>query len=133
MVVARDTALPYPLPRGLQDTEPEPEPEPDPTVTVTVAQLAEATGAPTGVAERLLPVATRKVVDYAPQAPTEMLNEAVIRFAGYLVESGFGATRSRTVGSLSLESVVNHSTAFRNSGAAMLLTYHKVRRAGSIG
>ena len=34
---------------------------------------------------------------------------------------------------MSVEYQMNHAAAFRNSGAAMLLTGHKVRRAGSVG
>ena len=125
------TALPYPPPGA---SKPAVVPGTDTgAVTISVAQLAEATGAPTAVAERLLQVGAQIVVDYAPQAPTSLLNEAVIRFAGYLAQSDFGGVRSETIGPMSVEHVVNHSAAFRNSGAAALLTRHKQRRAGSIG
>ena len=91
------TALPYPPPPGVTpnaDTG---------SVTLTAAELAEATGldrtdAPAAVSERLLQVAARMVLDYAPQAPTVLLNEAVIRFGGYLAQSDFGGVRSESLG-----------------------------------
>ena len=133
MAVARGTALPYPLPPGLK-TEPEPDPEPvTHEVTITAEQLAAETTAELGRAERVLPVAARMVLDYAPNAPTELLNEAVVRFGGYLLGSGYGEVRTETLGPMSVEHVVNHAAAFRNSGAAALLTRYKVRRAGAIG
>ena len=46
-----------------------------------------------------------------------MLNEACIRYSGYLYESGFGGVRSETLGAKSVEHVVNHAAMFRNSGA----------------
>ena len=107
-------------------------------VTLTAAQLAEATGldrtdAPAAVAERLLQVAARAVLDYAPEAPVALLNEAAIRFGGYLAQSDFGAVRSESLGPASVEYNLNHAAAFRNSGAAALLTNYKRRRAGAIG
>ena len=127
VAVGRGTALPYPPPPGC-------EPEPDTSaVTITAAQLATATGAPETVTERLLPVATRAVLDYAPNAPTVLLNEAVIRFAGYLAQSDYGGVRSETLGPKSVEYQMNHAVMFRNSGAAALLTRYKARRAGAIG
>ena len=101
-------------------------------VTLTAAELADGTGATIERATRVLAVAVQLVTDYAPQAPTEALNEAVIRFAGYLMASDFGAVRAESLGPQSAEYVVNHSPAFRNSGAAMLLTRYKRRRAGAI-
>ena len=100
-------------------------------VTLTPAGLAEALpkGAP---AARLLPVAVALVQDYAPDAPEALQNEAVIRFAGYLAEARFGAVSSRSVDPLSQEYVVNHAPAFRNCGAAALLTRYRVRRGGAI-
>ena len=97
-------------------------------VTLTAAELADGTGATIERATRVLAVAAQLVTDYAPQAPTE----AVIRFAGYLMASDFGAVRAESLGPQSAEYVVNHSPAFRNSGAAMLLTRYKRRRAGAI-
>ena len=129
MVVARDTALPYPLPAGLSDDD-------DTTttgVTITADVLAAEIRATEPRAARLLEVATEHVERYAPDAPSSLLNESVIRFAGYLNGSDYGGFRQQTVGPKTLEFVVNHAAAFRNSGAAMLLSVYKVRRAGAIG
>ena len=133
------TARPHPAPPCPGD-KPAPEPVETGRVTITAARLADSVP-PTiimprmtlAIAERLLGVASRMVLDYAPKAPTVMLNEAVIRFAGYLLQSDFGEVRSATVGPMSIEYNTNHAAAFRNSGAAMLLTRYKVRRAGHIG
>ena len=128
----RSTALPYPPPPGVTpnaDTG---------SVTLTVVQFAEATGLdvsdpPAGTAERLLQVAARMAMDFAPQAPTVLLNEATVRLGGYLAQSDFGGVRSESLGPKSIEYVTNHAAAFRNSGAAALLTRYKRRRAGAIG
>ena len=137
MAVSRGTALPYPEPPGLKsDDAPTPAPTPAPTtnpVTVTAAELAAEAGIDTDRAARILRVASQTVTDYAPLAPTVMLNEAVYRYGGYLGQSDYGETRTETLGPLSIEHVVNHAAAFRNSGAAALLTRYKVRRAGAIG
>ena len=62
-------------------------------VSIGAQALADATGAELGNATRLLAVATLRVQDYAPDAPTALQDEAVIRFAGYLDTSSatFGA------------------------------------------
>ena len=128
------TARPFPAPPCPGD-KPAPEPVESGRVTITAAQLAETVAPPMtpAVAERLLGVASRAALDYAPKAPAVMLNEAVVRFAGYLNQSDFGGVRSETLGPMSVEYVVNHAAAFRNSGAGMLLTRYKVRRAGHVG
>lgn len=129
MAVNRGTALPYPPPPGLAgDSD-----DDSGRVTITAAELATATGATDDVAERLLGVAARACTDFAPDAPTELLDEAVVRFAGYLAQSDFGGVRTESLGEKSVEYQMNHAAMFRNSGAAALLTRHKVRRAGSIG
>ena len=101
-------------------------------MALTADQLAAESGATLERASRVLPVAERMVEDYAPGAPPELKDEAAIRFGGYLLGSDFGAVRSETLGPLERELVVNHAGAFRNSGAAMLLTRYRVRRAGAI-
>ena len=134
MAVSRGTALPYPPPPGLKATEPEPTPEPDPPeVTVTAQQLADESGVSLERATRVLPVAARMVTDYAPTAPVELLDEATYRFGGYLLASGYGETRTETIGPMSIEHQTNHSGMFRNCGAAALLTHFKRRRGGAIG
>ena len=84
--------------------------------------------------ERVLPVAAQFADDYlnGGTAPESLIDEAVIRFASYLVGSDVGAIRTESEGEKSVEYVVNHSSAFRNSGAASLLTRYRIRRAGKI-
>ena len=98
-------------------------------VTLTVAQLAEVIS---GDAARLLPVVQAVVQDYAPKAPEALQNEAAIRFASYLADAGSGASSRIEIGELTVERVTNHAPAFRNCGAAALLTRYRVRRAGAI-
>ena len=102
-------------------------------MAVTADQLAAESGATVDRATRVLPVATRMVQDYAPLAPAEMKDEATIRFGGYLLGSDYGTVQSETIGPFSRTFPVNHAAAFRNCGAAMLLTRYKIRRAGMIG
>ena len=78
-------------------------------------------------------VAAAMVEQYAPGAPGPLKDEAVIRFAGYLAQSDFGTIGKEVIGPRDVEYVTNHASAFRNSGAAMLLTRWRVRRAGAIG
>ena len=104
-------------------------------VTLAVSEFADAIGLASNLetAGRLLAVAVEQVTRYAPRAPAAMANEAAIRFGGYLAQSDFGGIRQEGIGEKSVEYVTNHAAAFRNSGAAALLTRYKVRRAGSIG
>ena len=79
-------------------------------------------------------LAAAVVEKYAPGAPASVKDEAVIRFAGYMAQSvSYGATRKGGTGPLSIEYVTNHSSMFRNCGAAALLTNWRIRRAGAIG
>ena len=73
------------------------------------------------------------VEQYAPGAPDALQNEAAVCFAGYLAQSDFGSIMKETVGPSSFDFVTNHAGAFRNCGAAMLLSRWRVRRAGAIG
>ena len=106
------------------------------SVTLTAAELAAEIGGDELSASRLLAVASVMVEQYAPEAPAALQNEAVIRFAGYLAGSAYpfyGAVASETVGPVNYSFPVNHADAFRRSGAAMLLTRYRVRRAGLAG
>lgn len=111
-------------------------------VPLTVADLTDAlwpqrvrplTPAESQRIERLLEVGQHTVDDYAPAAPQVLKNEAVIRFSGYLAlsENFFGTVRSESLGPRSAEHVTNHAAAFRNSGAAMIVTKHRRRRGGA--
>lgn len=77
--------------------------------------------------------AAARVQNYAPLAPQSVRDEATIRFSGYLNQSDFGGVRKEGIGEKDVEYVVNHAAAFRNSGAAGLLSPWRRRRAGSIG
>ena len=103
-------------------------------VTLTASELAEIIGTELDEAERLLAVASAMVSRYAPDAPTAVVNEATVRFSGYLASSeasGYGAYRQVGVGfDVGLQHL--HGPAFRNSGAAMLLSPWRIRRAGAI-
>ena len=95
--------------------------------------LATETGATLHRARRVLPAVMRRVEDYAPAAPTELKREAAIRFGGYILSSDFGAISKESLGPMDRELTVNHSNAWRNSGAAALIARYRVRRAGAIG
>ena len=130
------TALPFTTAVGCPpDAEPVPTPGPAPTpsaVTITADELAAETSITEARAARLLPVAVAIVSEYAPLAPVAILNEAVIRLVGYLGSVDYGTIRSESLGPMAVDYVTNHSAAFRNSGAAMLLTRWRRRRAGVI-
>ena len=100
---------------------------------LTAAALAAETGADLARAERVLPAASAMVERYAPTAPAALKNEAIIRFGGYLLGSDYGGVARESIGPKEVEYAANHANAWRNSGAAMLLTRWKRRRAGAIG
>ena len=64
-------------------------------VTLTATELAEALRAEQALADRLLPVATAIVDDYAPDAPAALANEATIRFAGYIARTDHFGSRAQ--------------------------------------
>ena len=68
---------------------------------------------------RLLAYATEAAVKFAPEAPSELLDESAIRIAGYLYDA---PTAARGVG---------YAAVLRNSGAAGMLLPYRVHRAGS--
>ena len=101
--------------------------------SAAVAYLRPVIGATDNeTAERLGGIAAAMVEQYASAAPQVARNEAVIRFAGYLLEASPGSHRSEKIGELSVDHA-NHASAFRNCGAAALLGRWRVRRAGAIG
>ena len=85
------------------------------------------------LAQRVGAAASAMIEQYAPNAPQELKDEAVIRFAGYLAHGDFGTVAKEEIGPRSMEHVTNHAAMFRNSGAAALLSRWRVRRAGKIG
>ena len=106
-------------------------------MAVKAQQLADESGhfGPDGLARaaRILAVAVAAVEDYAPGAPDVLKDEAVYRFGGYLIGSDYGQVAKETVGPQAFEYPINHASAFRNCGAAMLLTRYRVRRARAVG
>ena len=115
-------------------------PWPAPTATVArAAAVARLRAAVEGRAAEsdedaaaLGELASARVEREAPGAPQSIRDEAVIRYAGYMAGSDYGALRGETIGPRSIEYVSNHANAWRNSGAAGLLSPWKVRRAGAI-
>ena len=98
-------------------------------VTITALQLAAALRIGDGstalaepqasVISRILATATAVVERYAPEAPSEVQNEAVVRLAGYLYDAPPGAS-TRT------------ASAMRDSGAMDLLSTYRIIRARGI-
>ena len=84
-------------------------------------------------ADALGRVASARVEIEAPAAPAAARDEAVIRYAGYMAGADFGGIRREEIGPLSIEFVANHAPAWRNCGAAGLLSPWKIRRAGVVG
>ena len=71
------------------------------TTAITAAGLAAELDIPLPIAERLCAVAYEVVAEYAPGAPQPLVDESIVRFAGYLASSagsGFGAMRKTEVG-----------------------------------
>ena len=93
-------------------------------VDLTVAALAAAlrlgdSAEETAEATRLLGYATTAVETYAPAAPANVQNEAVIRLAGYLFDMPMAARGAA------------YANAARNSGALRMLLPWRIHRAGS--
>ena len=99
------------------------------TFTLTALELGMAIGTDLQTAGELLSVVVNEVEAYAPLAPGPNKREAVIRFAGYLKNAENLGVSNQTFGPKSTEIIVNHSSAFQNCGAKMLLSRYKVRRA----
>ena len=82
--------------------------------------------------QRLGASVSARVEEYAPGAPQDVRDEALVRAAAWLQDTA-GADRERGVGPLSIEPApVNSGAWFLHSGCASLLTRWKQRRAGAI-
>ena len=105
-------------------------------VTLTIADVATSWGTSNDAnrATRILAAATEKVREYLGDAyadtPESVVNEAVVRFGGYLAQSDYGGVQSEGEGPLTVAYTTNHANMFRTSGAMALLSPYKVRRAG---
>ena len=106
---------------------------PAPTPPITAAELAEMIGADATRAGYVLAAVWPRVDQYAPDAPTEVQREAIIRFAGWLVQAPAGGVRSESTGDISTTFSPSMLSGFRASGAAALLSPWRARRAGAIG
>ena len=92
-------------------------------VTLTVAALAAAIRVGSTTAEvaevtRLLAVSTTAVEKFAPDAPSDIQNEAVVRMAGWMFDA---------------PAVTRAIDPLRASGAVALLNPYRVHRAGLVG
>ena len=76
--------------------------------------------------ERLRPVAVVLCNKFADAAPDEVKSEAMIRWIGGMLESGFGAKFTSQVRPL------NHSSMWRTCGALGLLYPWRVQRGGVV-
>ena len=79
--------------------------------------------------DALMAVASAMIEAEAPDAPQAIKNEAVLRFAGYLAQSGYGAIESERDGEREISHRASHAAMFRHCGAMGLLARWKVRRA----
>ena len=105
----------------------------DTTYTLTALELGMAISTDLQTAGELLAVGVAMVEDYAPGAPGSHKRESIIRFCAYLKNAENPGHTDETFGPKALSGIiVNHASAFRNSGAAMLLTRHRRRRGGKI-
>ena len=106
-------------------------------LATATTRLKAAISAPDSISDERIggigAAASAMIERYAPGAPVALRDEALIRAAGYLLDAGTGAVAKESVGPLSLDRVTNHAPAFRNCGAAALLSRWRVRRAGAIG
>ena len=99
-----------------------------------VACLAAAIGVTDeDTLDRLGAAAATLVERYAPDAPSEIKNEAVVRAAGWLAQQPAASVRSESVGDIRTSYMPTHLSALRHSGAMALLSPWKIRRAGAIG
>ena len=109
------------------------------SIAISVLKDAISPGASSIEIERLGAACSARIELYAPLAPAAIRTAALILFAGYLAEAsrrGFGVLRSETtdLGDVKLvhDSITNHSAAFKNCGAAGILSSWKIRRGGTL-
>ncbi len=116
-------------------------PWPSATATVALTAARAALKAETGASaatddelDRVGAAASAVIERYSPDAPAVVRGEALVRLAGYILQSAHRqASTGMTVGPLTTEYPANHAAMFRHSGAMALLSPWKRRRAGAIG
>ena len=102
-------------------------------VMLSVDELAQALAISPSLALRLHRVSAALVERYAPDAPPHVQGEALIRCAGWLLETPTGAIRSEATGDVRTGFDGARSMgALRHSGAMGLLTAWRIRRGGAI-
>ena len=102
-------------------------------LVVAISRLREYIGAQSDEEITTHGAAAAALVEkYAPGAPQPVKDEAVIRFAAYLIYTPDPVKREKQ-GEREMEHEQNHAAMFRRSGAAALLSPWKIRRAGAIG
>ena len=135
MTTDSKSALPYPVPDARKadggNVEPTPAPDPSTAITVTAAHLADFLNIELSFAQELLAAAIDRVNGYAPKATTAAKNRAVTMFAGYMAQSDGGAIQRDTLGPMTVDYVVSHGSAFRNCGAAAMLSRYRRRRGSA--
>lgn len=105
-------------------------------MTLTAIELRDHLGLPdttagNATAARLLAVCSAEVQLYAPAAPKETQNEAVLRMAGHLDSSrDTSFLQEVKIADLDLTFRAAAGSALRQSGGMALLSPHKRRRAG---
>ena len=82
---------------------------------------------------RLGAAASALVEEHAPLAPQAIRNEAVVRCAGWLLESPSSGIRSSSEGDIRTSFSPTMTGALRTSSAMSLLRPWAKRRAGAIG
>ena len=101
--------------------------------TAAIAKLKEVIGNLSDERLNDLGMTAAALVErYAPGAPGEIKNEAVVRTAGWLAEQPHAAIRSEETGEISTSYNPASLSALRHSGAMALLSPWKIRRAGAI-
>ena len=100
--------------------------------TASLKAAIANTHADDAIIQRVGSVASERVERETSNAPQSVRDESMIRYAGYLYSADFGAIRKESIGPLDVEHITNHANAWRNSGAAALLSPYKIRRAGVI-
>jgi len=100
---------------------------------ITATELAEALAVNQTLADRLHPVAKALVERYASGVPVAVMNEAIIRTAGWLAEQPMASIRDEAQGDIRTAYAVNNTNALKHSGAMSLLAPWRVYRAGVIG
>ena len=101
-----------------------------------ILTLKTALGVGDGVDDQTLArwgaTASERVERYAPDAPQATKDESVVRLAGYVSEMQYGTVRSESIGPKSMEFTTNNAAAFRNCGAAGLLSPWRIRRGAPV-